>query len=136
MATLGLDETHLVLLHRIGSNSSWQEVTDAVLFTSGSATNWNGRFEVPNIESGYYAFGIKTGFVQLNENSLNSLNFQVFPNRIETKENRGVLRIINVSGQIVYEEYISTQKSISTAQLSSGKYIIQMNQQTTNWFKP
>ncbi len=136
MELLGLDETHLVLLHRKGSNEAWEEVTEAVLFTSGSATNWNGRFEVPNIESGYYAFGIKTGFVQLNENSLNSLNFQVFPNRIETKENRGVLRIINVSGQIVYEEYISTQKSISTAQFSSGKYIIQMNQQTANWFKP
>ncbi|MFM7721909.1 MAG: T9SS type A sorting domain-containing protein, partial [Bacteroidota bacterium] len=73
---------------------------------------------------------------QLNESNQNALNFQVFPNHIETKENHGVLRIINVSGQVVYEEYISTQKDISTAGLSSGKYIVQMNQQTTSWFKP
>jgi len=136
MAVLGLDETQLVLLHRTGTNEIWQEVTDAVLFTSGSATNWNGRFEVPNIQPGYYAFGFKTGVVTTNELNLNSTDFMLLHNRIQTSGNSGMLRIINVSGQVVFEKYIHSQESITTHFLPSGKYIIQMNQQVENWLKP
>jgi hypothetical protein len=124
------------LLHRTGTNEIWQEVSDAVLFTSGSATNWNGRFEVPNILPGYYAFGFKTGVVTTNELNLNSTDFMLLHNRIQTTGNSGMLRIINVSGQVVFEKYIHSQESITTHFLPSGKYIIQMNQQVENWLKP
>jgi aminopeptidase N len=136
MQLLGLNETNLVLLHRAGSNAEWQEFPTATLFTSGSSTNWNGRFEIANIQPGYYAFAFKTGVIHVPENNNEKTCILFSNNRIRIPLKSGEFKLFSPSGQLIHSEKFSSPMDYSTSHLPTGTYIIQVNDCVQKLFIP
>lgn len=133
VGALGLDENSLVLLYRQNAWSPWEVCSNATLMVSGSLTNWNGRFEVNKPLTGDYAFGAHTGVIAVEE--LNAARPFVFANNeIQFQKYGAKYRVLSANGQLICEGNAKSNARVSLQGLSTGTYVLQLNDSTFKLF--
>lgn len=130
----GMDESNLVLLYRGSGLEPWTEIPNATLFTSGSTTNWSGRFEVVNPLPGDYAFAFHSGIISVEENSHPSLPFIITENSISYPNYSGKYSLTNTSGQILSKGKVSEGLLLNISNYAEGIYFLELNSVTYKVF--
>jgi aminopeptidase N len=130
----GMNESNMVLLYRWNAFEPWTEIPNATLFTSGSSTNWNGRFELLNPRSGDYAFGFHSGIISVDEIENPSLPFNINNNEITSTNFRGKYNLTNVNGQQLLKGKSSDGFRLNISEYASGIYFLQLNSVTYKVF--
>jgi aminopeptidase N len=130
----GMNESNLVLLHRWNAFEPWTEVPNATLFTSGSTTNWNGRFEVLNPRPGDYAFAFHSGVISVDEIESSSLPFNINNNEITSTHFSGKYSLTNANGQQLLKGKVTESLRLDVSEYSSGIYFLQLNSVTYKVF--
>ena len=130
----GMNESNMVLLHRWNAFEPWAEIPNSTLITSGSITNWNGRFEVLNPLPGDYAFAFHSGIVSVYENENPYLPFNVYNNEITFKDCTGKYSLSNANGQQLQKGKISEGFRLNISEYASGIYFLQLNSVTYKLF--
>jgi len=130
----GMDESNLVLLHRWNAFEPWMEIPNATLFTSGSNTNWNGRFEVLNPRPGDYAFAFHSGVISVDEIESSSLPFNINNNEITSTHYSGKYSLTNANGQQLLKGKVTESLRLDVSEYSSGIYFLQLNSVTYKVF--
>ena len=124
----GMNESNLVLLYRWNAFEPWTEIPNATLFTSGSTTNWNGRFEVLNPRPGDYAFAFHSGIVSVDEMENPSLHFNINNNEITSTH------LTNANGQQLLKGKATEGFRVDISEYASGIYFLQLNSVTYKVF--
>ena len=130
----GMDESNLVLLYRGSVIEPWTEIPNATLFTSGSTTNWSGRFEVVNPLPGDYAFAFHSGIISVEENSHPSLPFIITENSISYPNYSGKYSLTNTGGQILSKGKVSEGLQLNISNYAEGIYFLELNSVTYKVF--
>jgi hypothetical protein len=130
----GMDESSLVLLHRWNAFESWAEISNSTLITSGSTTNWNGRFEVLNPLPGDYAFAFHSGIISVEENSHPSLPFTITADAISHPNFSGKYSLTNASGQLLLKRKVTDGMHINISNYAKGIYFLELNSVTYKVF--
>jgi hypothetical protein len=130
----GMNESNLVLLYRSNGFEPWSEATNATLFTSGSTTNWNGRFEVLNPLSGDYAFAFHSGIISVEETGQSSLPFNLNNNEISSLNFSGKYSLSAISGQQLVKGKATEGFRLNVSEYASGIYFLQLNSVTYKVF--
>ena len=126
----GMDESNMVLLHRWNAFEPWAEIPNSTLITSGSTTNWNGRFEVLNPRSGDYAFAFHSGIISVEENSYPSLPFIITANAISHPNFSGKYSLTSASGQLLLKGKVIDGMQIDILNYAEGIYFLELNSVT------
>jgi len=126
---LGANENDLILLYRQNAQSEWTEWPTYTINTSGSVTNWIGRFNLTNVRAGHYAWGIRTGTVGVSlvdapESEVLQVTYNT-PDRISIRSSEGIIQIADLSGKIVYRQLSPGQLEVNTHSFVPGVYVIQ-----------
>lgn len=130
----GMDESNMVLLYRASGSDSWSEANNATLLTAGSATNWNGRFEVLNPLPGDYAFGFHSGIISVEENEHPSLPFNINNHEIISSNFSGKYCLTNSNGQQLLKGKSSEGFRLNVSEYATGVYFLQLNSMTYKVF--
>ncbi len=130
----GMNESNLVLLYRANGFEPWTETNNATLFTSGSTTNWNGRFEVLNPLPGDYAFAFHSGIILVEENAHPSLPFTITANAISNPDFSGKYSLTNANGQLLLKGKVTTGFQLDISNYSEGIYFLELNSITYKVF--
>jgi hypothetical protein len=130
----GMDESNLVLLYRGSGLEPWTEIPNATLFTSGSTTNWSGRFEVLNPLPGDYAFAFHSGIISVEENTHPSLPFTINASSISNPNFSGKYSLTNASGQLLLKGKATEGLRIEISNYAKGIYFLELNSVTYKVF--
>lgn len=130
----GMDESNLVLLYRANGFDSWSEASNSTLITSGSTTNWNGRFEVLNPLSGDYAFAFHSGIILVDEIENSSLPFNINNSEITSSHFSGKYCLTNANGQQLLKGKATEGFRVDISEYTSGIYFLQLNSVTYKVF--
>ena len=130
----GMDESNLVLLYRANGFDSWSEASNSTLITSGSTTNWNGRFEVLNPLQGDYAFAFHSGIISIDEIENPSLPFNMNNNEITSAHFSGKYCLTNANGQQLLKGKVTEGFRVDISEYASGIYFLQLNSVTYKVF--
>jgi aminopeptidase N len=130
----GMDESNLVLLYRANGFDSWSEASNSTLITSGSTTNWNGRFEVLNPLQGDYAFAFHSGIISVDEIENPSLPFNINNNEITSAHFSGKYCLTNANGQQLLKGKVTEGFRVDISEYASGIYFLQLNSVTYKVF--
>lgn len=130
----GMDESNLVLLYRGSGLEPWTEIPNATLFTSGSTTNWSGRFEVLNPLPGDYAFAFHSGIISVEENTHPSLPFTINAGTISNPNFTGKYSMSNVNGQLMLKGKTAAGLKIEVSNFADGIYFLELNNSTYKVF--
>ena len=130
----GMDESNLVLLYRANGFDSWSEASNSTLITSGSTTNWNGRFEVLNPLPGDYAFAFHSGIISVDEMENPSLPFNINNNEITSTHFSGKYCLTNANGQQLLKGKATEGFRVDISEYASGIYFLQLNSVTYKVF--
>ena len=130
----GMDESNLVLLHRANGFDSWSEASNSTLITSGSTTNWNGRFEVLNPLPGDYAFAFHSGIILVEENTHPSIPFIITANAISNSNFSGKYSLTNASGQLLLKGKVTNGIQLDISNYAEGIYFLELNSATYKVF--
>jgi len=130
----GMNESNLVLLYRWNAFEPWTEIPNATLFTSGSTTNWNGRFEVLNPLSGDYAFAFHSGIILVDEIENSSLPFNINNSEITSSHFSGKYCLTNANGQQLLKGKATEGFRVDISEYTSGIYFLQLNSVTYKVF--
>jgi hypothetical protein len=117
-------------LHRWNAFEPWAEIPNSTLITSGSTTNWNGRFEVLNPRSGDYAFAFHSGIISVEENSYPSLPFIITANAISHPNFSGKYSLTSASGQLLLKGKVIDGMQIDILNYAEGIYFLELNSVT------
>ena len=126
----GMDESNLVLLYRGSGLEPWTEIPNATLFTSGSTTNWSGRFEVLNPLPGDYAFAFHSGIISVEENTHPSLPFTINASSISNPNFSGKYSLTNANGQLLLKGKATEGLRIEISNYAKGIYFLELNSVT------
>jgi len=130
----GMNESNMVLLYRWNAFEPWTEISNATLFTSGSNTNWNGRFEVLNPRPGDYAFAFHSGIISVDENENPSLPFTINNNEISSLNFSGKYSLSNASGQLLLKGKVTDGLRVDISNYATGMYFLELNSLTYKVF--
>ena len=130
----GMDESNLVLLHRWNAFEPWAEIPNSTLITSGSTTNWSGRFEVLNPLPGDYAFAFHSGIISVEENTHPSLPFTINASAISNPNFSGKYSLTNASGQLLLKGKATEGLRIEISNYAEGIYFLELNSVTYKVF--
>ncbi len=130
----GMDESNLVLLYRGSGLEPWTEIPNATLFTSGSTTNWSGRFEVLNPLPGDYAFAFHSGIISVEENTHPSLPFTINASSISNPNFSGKYSLTNANGQLLLKGKATEGLRIEISNYAKGIYFLELNSVTYKVF--
>jgi hypothetical protein len=130
----GMDESNMVLLFRASGFDSWSEASNSTLITSGSTTNWNGRFEVLNPLPGDYAFSFHSGIISVEENTHPSLPFIITANAISHPNFSGKYSLTNASGQLLLKGKVTDGVQIDISNYAEGIYFLELKSVTYKVF--
>jgi hypothetical protein len=129
-----MTESDLVLLYRWNAFEPWTEIPNSTLITSGSTTNWNGRFEVLNPRAGDYAFAFHSGIISVEENSHPSLPFTITANAISNPNFSGKYSLSNASGQLLLKGKVTEGMQLDISSYAKGIYFLELNSVTYKVF--
>lgn len=130
----GMDESNLVLLYRASGLEPWSACANSTLITSGSTTNWNGRFEVANPSSGDYAFAFHSGIISVEENNVSALPFNINKNEIISVNFNGKYSFSNANGQQLLKGKTANGFQFDISKYATGIYFLQLNSSTYKVF--
>lgn len=141
----GYTEDSLVLFYRPLYGTDWQEFSgNYTLNTQGSATNWMGRFDIIDIQSGDYCWGVRGTITGVSEST--STEWRVWYDRvgeniiIKGAGNQHVF-VTDNSGKLIWQGRCeSDTETIHASRWASGIYHIQLQDQqkalTVSCLKP
>jgi len=119
----GFTEENLVLLWRQDALSDWSEYDNYELNIQGSEDNWTGRFDIIDLKTGWYAWAIRTGIVNIGS-SENTVDISCYFDK------EGFLNLVNTVDEVeVYEGngrivYRGNLCRIAAQNWSAGVYVV------------
>ena len=125
---LGWNEDSIILVYRTSPDQLWQEWQGYDVVTTPGLTNWTGRIDADHIQTGEYAFALRTGVNPVAETTSNP-TVHIFRSEdeivINAQHQSGEVWIADNSGRVVEKRRVMDSDRIHCAHWAAGIYTIQ-----------